>query len=217
MGIKKISRLAQARHELGITQQDLANELGVAQATYMRYEIGTQKPRDHRVLEKISQILKINIDEIFDNLDMSRPAITLKKSFSEIPVIETTDDDVLTIDDETNFRTLKKTDLIDHDDFIAVKIPSDTLGRLRAGDIALCRPNLPLDDNDVAIVETEVKIKKFVGIKEQTITQRQYKTCAIKSINKVSVIADFGDGKNVEINKKNIVDVYKVTAIIFGV
>jgi len=216
MGIKKISRLAQARHELGITQTDLADKLGVAQATYMRYEIGTQKPRDHRVLEKISQILKINIDEIFDNLDMSRPTIALVKSFSEIPVIETTDNDVLTIDEATNFHTLKKTDLIDHDDFIAVKIPHDTLGRLRAGDIALCRPNLPLDDNDVAIVETEVKIKKFVGVNEQTITQRQYKTCAIKSINKVAVIADFGDGKNVEIDKKNIVDVYKVTAIIFG-
>ncbi len=217
MGIKKISRLAQARHELGITQQDLADKLGVAQATYMRYEIGTQRPRDHRVLEKISQILKINIDEIFDNLDMSRPAITLKKSFSEIPVIETTDNDVLTIDDVTNFRTLKKTDLIDHDDFIAVKIPSDTLGRLKAGDIALCRPNLPLDDNDVAIVETEVKIQKFVGINEQTITQRKYKTCTIKSINKVAVIVDYGDGVEVEINKKNVKDVYKVTAIIFGV
>tara|TARA_A100001015_G_scaffold103474_1_gene114859 strand:+ start:2886 stop:2996 length:111 start_codon:yes stop_codon:yes gene_type:complete len=36
-------------------------------------------------------------------------------------------------------------------------------------------------------------------------------------MNKVAEILDFGGGKNVEIYEKNIVDVCKVTAIIFGV
>ena len=216
MGIKKISRLAQARHELGITQTDIAQRLGVAQATYMRYEIGTQKPRDVKTLEKISQILRIDIDEIFDNLDMARPQINLKTSFTEIPLIENVENGVLTINENTNLRTLRKTDLIDHDDFIAIKLPGDTLGRLRKGDVALCRPNQPLDANDIAVIEIEEKVKKFIGVNEQSVVQRCYQTCAILEVTKNSIFVDYGDDQTTEILKKNVKDVYKVTAIIFN-
>ena len=214
MGIKKISRLTQARHELGITQTDIANRLGVAQATYMRYEKGTQKPRDVKTLEKISQILRIDIDEIFDNLEMDRPAINLKTSYSEIPLIEKVEDGELIVDENTTPRTIRKTDIIDHDDVIGLVIPNDTLGRLRAGDIILCRPNLPIKSDDIAVFEFESKVSKFVGLNEQSVAQLTYKTGAIKNVSKVSINVDFGDGEIVEIDKKNVKDVYKVISIL---
>lgn len=216
MGIKKISRLAQARHELGITQTDIANRLGVAQATYMRYEIGTQKPRDVKTIEKIAKILRLDVADIFENLDMEIPAINLKTSYSEIPLIESVVDGRLTIDEKTNLRTIRKTDLIDHDDFIALRLHDTTLpGRLQPNDMILCRPNLPLEENDIAVVEIEEKVKKFVGVNEQTMWFRSYLTCSIYRQNKSSIFVDFGDGKIVEMDKKNIKDIYKVTAILF--
>ena len=78
----------------------------------------------------------------------------------------------------------------------------------------MCRPNQPLDENDIAVIETEKKVTKFVGVNEQTMWQRHYETCAILGVTKVAIFCDFGDSKKVEVPKKDIADIYKVTALL---
>ena len=80
----------------------------------------------------------------------------------------------------------------------------------------MCRPNQPLDENDIAVIETEKKVTKFVGVNEQSVIQRSYKTCAIHEVTKNSIFVDYGDDQTTEILKKTVTDVYKVTAIIFN-
>jgi hypothetical protein len=49
---------------------------------------------------------------------------------------------------------------------------------------------------------------------EQSVAQLTYKTGSIKNVSKVSINVDFGDGEIVEIDKKNVKDVYKVISIL---
>lgn len=54
------------RKQNKLSQQQLADVLGVSRSTYCSYETGRRKP-DIDVLEKLSKIYKLNIDTIVGN------------------------------------------------------------------------------------------------------------------------------------------------------
>lgn len=54
------------RKELGLTQKDMAEKLGIARATYTNIELGRKDP-SLRLALKIKEILKCSDDRIFEN------------------------------------------------------------------------------------------------------------------------------------------------------
>lgn len=56
--------IAKRRKALGLSQQALANTLGVSQATVAMWETGDRRPRTSE-LPKLAQVLECTIDELF--------------------------------------------------------------------------------------------------------------------------------------------------------
>lgn len=69
-------KLKTLRKEKGLTQQDVANAIGVSQVTYSRYENGEHEP-SHDILIALSVFFGVTIDEL---LGINEP----EKEFSEL-------------------------------------------------------------------------------------------------------------------------------------
>jgi len=60
-----------ARIKLGRTQQEVADHIGVTQATYSRIEHGLIRP-DEEKLEQLAELLDVEKDELLTEDDLSR-------------------------------------------------------------------------------------------------------------------------------------------------
>ena len=58
-------RLKQLRQESGLTQEQLAQKIGISRVNYNRYENGKVLP-DYNVLVMIADFYDISLDELFD-------------------------------------------------------------------------------------------------------------------------------------------------------
>lgn len=58
--------IKERRQKMGLTQEEVANKLGISQVAYGRYELGTREPNFSLIL-KISEILDFRLGEFFDN------------------------------------------------------------------------------------------------------------------------------------------------------
>lgn len=58
-------KLKQLRKFEGLTQQELAEKLGIGRVNYTRYENGTVRP-DYETLLLIADFYEITLDELFD-------------------------------------------------------------------------------------------------------------------------------------------------------
>lgn len=57
--------IKERRLNLGLTQEEVANELGISQVAYGRYELGTREPKLH-LLIKIADVLDFDLNEYFN-------------------------------------------------------------------------------------------------------------------------------------------------------
>lgn len=58
-------KFKQLRLSSGLTQQQLADELGIGRVNYTRYENGTVRP-DYETIIKLADYYDITLDELFD-------------------------------------------------------------------------------------------------------------------------------------------------------
>jgi len=58
-----INRMRKARKEKGLTQQELAQMIGITDKTYSRIESGTKQKVDIEIVNKISHVLDISMEE----------------------------------------------------------------------------------------------------------------------------------------------------------
>ena len=61
--VEKHKLIAKKRKELGLTQKQLADQLGVNPSTVSNYEIGIRRPHG-KIAIKLSEILGIPLEEI---------------------------------------------------------------------------------------------------------------------------------------------------------
>ena len=66
MQIKFCENLRLLRQSMNYTQAELADLLGISRSTYANYEVGKRSP-DIDMLVKLSQALKVSMDELFGN------------------------------------------------------------------------------------------------------------------------------------------------------
>ena len=58
-------KFKQLRTSLGLTQQQLANKLGISRVNYTRYETDAVRP-DYETLIKIADFFDVSLDDLFD-------------------------------------------------------------------------------------------------------------------------------------------------------
>lgn len=60
-------KLKELRLQAGLTQQQLADNLGIARVNYTRYETNAVRP-DFEILIKLADFYDVSLDEIFDRI-----------------------------------------------------------------------------------------------------------------------------------------------------
>ncbi|UFJ41414.1 helix-turn-helix domain-containing protein [Brevibacillus humidisoli] len=66
------TRLKHLRHQLGLSQQDLANRIGLNRSTYARYETDDNQA-DYETLQKLADFFGTSIDYLLGRTDQSKP------------------------------------------------------------------------------------------------------------------------------------------------
>lgn len=66
-----MKHVRECREKLGLTQQDLAQKVGLSQETISQYEIGTRVPNIN-VAREIAEALHEPLDNIFFGRDISK-------------------------------------------------------------------------------------------------------------------------------------------------
>lgn len=77
-------RIKQAREEKGLTQEELANSLGLNKSTIQRYEAAIIEKIKLPVIESIAQILDVNPEWLSDKTDNRTSYIDCSDSLSEL-------------------------------------------------------------------------------------------------------------------------------------
>lgn len=94
--MKTSEKIIKARQEENLTQDQLAERLGVSRQTVSKWELDISLPESAR-LSDLSKVLKVSVDYLLDDtLDNDAPTITMKKKSGSIqpdwsklyPVIE---------------------------------------------------------------------------------------------------------------------------------
>lgn len=77
-------RLAKIRSDFKMTQQELADKVGVSRGTIGMYEIGQRDP-DTDTLIKIAQVFNVTTDYLLGRTDTPTPADKISESVSDDP------------------------------------------------------------------------------------------------------------------------------------
>ena len=62
-------RLKEKRKEAGLSQTELAARVGVTSRTIQNYELGTRKPQNVEVVQKLADVLNTTTDYLLGNAD----------------------------------------------------------------------------------------------------------------------------------------------------
>lgn len=149
------------RTKKGLSQEELGKRIGVSHVMISNYEKGIKSPK-LEVLKKIADVLEVDFNYLF--LNNPKESTTFKiKVFSD-PVCAGDG----TLVDDNKFEeliTLNSNDYNKYDNLFAVKIKGDSMinAYILNGDIAICRPQIEFNNNDIviAIHEGESIIKRF--------------------------------------------------------
>lgn len=80
-------RLKACRKAKGLTQQELANILGLNRSTYAKYETGDNEP-DNDTLQKLADFFDVQVDYLFGRTDDPTPPYQLPNSEKPLMVSE---------------------------------------------------------------------------------------------------------------------------------
>lgn len=67
-----MKNLAILRKEKGLTQEDIAQQLGIARPSYTRYETGEREP-DFKMVIKLADFFEVSIDHLLGRKDYTSP------------------------------------------------------------------------------------------------------------------------------------------------
>ena len=75
IGRDKTKKMRDARVRKGISQEQMAQQIGTTQSTYSRIESGFIQKPDEEIVQRIADILEVPIDDLFvkENLEPSPP------------------------------------------------------------------------------------------------------------------------------------------------
>lgn len=72
-------RISALRNERGLTQQAVAEGIGISRATYAHYEIDRREP-DNTTLRKLARFFDVSADYLLELTDLPKPYVLSKES-----------------------------------------------------------------------------------------------------------------------------------------
>ena len=215
MAILNITKMAVRRKQLGISQSEMAEHLGITQTTYMRYETGQSTPQKASMGGLIAERLNMPVDEVFEMLELEKPQLEYKKQLHGIPFLKDVVDNQIVVDNYSEIEFLDKKSLIDDREYLAIKMPHD-FHNVKKGSTLIC--SIPTKSeklfiDSLIVVEQEIKIKRLHIIQEIEVVRKVYTTCVLRKIAKNVLIVDDVSAKNKKIEHQNGNVYYQVILI----
>lgn len=167
------ARLKFYREKKGLSQQELAEAVGVSRSAVTKYEAGERFP-DEAVLLKIASVLGCSLDSLMGRDFDSAPGGTYKKSdflpardLVPVPVLGVirAGEPVLAQENVIDVKFLPA-DEVRGGDYFYLKVKGDSMVGVRIydGDLVLVRQQDTCDDGEIAVVMVngeEATIKRF--------------------------------------------------------
>ena len=155
------SNLKAARTNKGLSQQKLANLIGVSRSTIAMWETGGSQP-DNIALKQISNILQVTTDYLLDNevFEYSRKCVLIPifgQVIAGIPIDA--------VEDILGYEEISR-EMATHGEYFALQIKGNSMEpRMRQGDVVIVKKQSAVESGDIAVVLVngdEATIKKFV-------------------------------------------------------
>lgn len=167
------SKIESRRRELGLTLDDIAQEIGVAKSTVQRYEKGTIEKIKLPVVEAIARVLSVNPAWLCGKTDQMTPKAPLPSdmdiidfsTYHRIPILGRISAGLpLYADEHIDGYTL--TDLNGGAEYFGLRVCGDSMNALRIndGDIIIVRRQEEVEQGEVAVVlvnEEDATVKRF--------------------------------------------------------
>lgn len=179
--LKVGNRIFQRRTQLGLTLDDIANDIGVAKSTIQRYEKGTINKVKLPVIESIARRLGVSpnwlcykSDEMFSHADIPSYAEAVDlTSYHRIPILGRISAG-LPIYAEENIEGYTMTDLNGGAEYFALRVQGDSMNavRIQEGDLIIVRRQDEVENGEIAVVlvgDDEATVKRFYAT-DSTIT-----------------------------------------------
>lgn len=135
------------RKHIGLTQKEIADQLGISRQAYANYETGNREP-DLSTLKQLADIFSVSVDYLLGN------EITPKRRGIKIPVYGSVAAGIPieAIEDIEDYEEIDE-DMARNGDYIALKIKGSSMEpRMMDGDVVIVRLQPDVYDGEIAIV-----------------------------------------------------------------
>lgn len=141
-----MKRLFTLRKEKGLTQKDVAEELGISRQAYANYESGNREP-DISTLRHLSEYFGVSIDVLLDNPTAAKRGVKIPvfgNVAAGIPIDAITD-----IEDYEEITE----ELAASGEYVALKIKGDSMEpKMSEGDVVIVKVQPTIESGEIAIV-----------------------------------------------------------------
>lgn len=150
------NRLQEARKAKNLTQQEMANRLGVTKSAYGFYEQGRSTP-DVITAKQIASILDVSVDYLLGNSEELNRRHEIRRSNDaiRIPVLGSVAAGIPleAIEDTSDWEEIPASMAAGGETFIALTIHGTSMEpRMREGDVVIIRLQDDVDSGDIALV-----------------------------------------------------------------
>lgn len=152
-------RLAALRKQIGISQYDLADQLGLSRGQLSNYELGTREP-DFETLRKITEYFDVTADYLlgFSNkqTEAGSDSALPPSHNNKLPILGTIKSGIPLLADENIDGYLEAPDDIQGDYVLIVKDNSLIGAGILEGDYAICRESEVAESGQIIVALKEI-------------------------------------------------------------
>lgn len=150
-------RMAEQRKNLGLTQQQVADMVGLSFQQISSYETGHRRPPRDRI-PRLAEVLRIPVEEFFDPEDLPENAYPATDDMVSIPVIAQVNAGLPRMALESYEETEPvAAHLVSGGDYFWLRVEGDSMIGIgiRPGALVLVRRQPDVNDGEIAVVDVD--------------------------------------------------------------
>lgn len=193
-------RLAYLRKNKEITQEQIANIIGVSRPTYTAYEMGRRQP-DYETLQKLADFFGVTIDYLLGRTDAPNPSLPTGAMslgpMKKIPIIGVirAGEPLLVRENIIGYEYIPEEFAHNGSDYFFLQVKGDSMinAFIAPGSLVLVRKQECIEDGQIAVVlvngdEATIKKVKFADSKVMLIPANPNYEPQVYDANEVRII-----------------------------